>query len=88
MALITVTVKAQTTARRMTVTLDNVVLPLKNGTGSRDVQEGTHTLGWTVEGKGSSYSIEVTTPPSAVFQRTVKQTGKEISYGTRKLDVH
>jgi hypothetical protein len=84
--LIDVTVTRDTTGK-LTATLDGTALNFVANVAKRKVPPGEHKLGWVVEGKGSSYTIKVTTPPSAVFERSVQKTGQEIVLGTKKLEV-
>jgi hypothetical protein len=87
MADIEVTVGRDVTPGKLTATLDGKALKFVANVAKTKVPAGDHQLGWVVQGKGSAYTIKVTTPQSALFERTVAKTGKEFVIGTKMLVV-
>jgi hypothetical protein len=82
----TVVVQRTTNAKRFRASIDNIRLEFNSsGKATKKVKEGKHVLSWTVEGKGSKYTIKMTSPASTGCGDSSEGIKKEIESGSCKF---
>jgi hypothetical protein len=81
-----VIVQRTTNAKRFRASIDSVRLKFNSaGIAKKRVNDGQHVLAWTVEGKGSTYTIRITFPAATGCGGSSTGTKKEIVSGACKF---